>query len=150
VATGNGIFVVSGFSNVSGGLFLDTSLNGILLTSSNGVDWTRRNPATSLSIWGTRFLNGSFFRVGNGGAILEDAMDSCIRLAGHWNSEQGLFEITIDGGVGQSFQLQSRVFFEESASIDRAEVSSTSSRPVKFSDPTSTLQSQRFYRVAGP
>jgi hypothetical protein len=57
VAFGNGTFVAVGD-------------NGIILTSSDGTDWTPRNSETQVALNGVTYGNGAFVAVGGNGVVL--------------------------------------------------------------------------------
>jgi hypothetical protein len=57
VTYGNGLFVVVGW-------------NGTILTSRDGVNWTKQAPGTSNGLQGVAYGNGTFVAVGNSGTIL--------------------------------------------------------------------------------
>jgi hypothetical protein len=52
------------------GLFVAVGRNGIILTSPDGVSWTRQTPPTSNWLYGVTYGNGTFVAVGQSGAIL--------------------------------------------------------------------------------
>ena len=127
-----------------------------LITSTNGINWTVRNSATpanpaasSVGLYGVRSLNGNFTCVGASGIILQNPSFGSIGLGGQWNPAQGQFEITMKGGFGQAFRLQSRDSLGATAWNDCA-VFTNAPNPVIFPDPGSASLPMRFYRVAGP
>jgi len=52
------------------GIFVTVGDEGTILTSSNGISWTKRTPGTSESLYGVTYGNGLFVTVGWNGTIL--------------------------------------------------------------------------------
>jgi hypothetical protein len=52
------------------GLFVAVGWNGAILTSPDGVSWTRRTSGTSDTLWDVAYGNGTFVVVGRNGTIL--------------------------------------------------------------------------------
>ena len=100
VSYGNGKFIITG-TPVG-----PTDRSNVLLTSTNGVDWIRRNPGTHEKLYGAAFINGSFWILGSAGAILESVQIPPITLFARSTSEG--VELTSSGGEsGRVYELQS-------------------------------------------
>ena len=54
----------------STGLFVTVGDNGIILTSSNGISWTKRTSGTTKNLYGVTYGNSTFVTVGDNGTIL--------------------------------------------------------------------------------
>ena len=52
------------------GLFVTVGDNGIILTSSDGISWTKRTSVTTNNLYGVTYGNSTFVTVGNNGTIL--------------------------------------------------------------------------------
>ncbi len=98
VTYGNGNFLITGAG-------APNERSNVLLTSSNGVDWIRRNPGTREGLYGAAFMNGSFWIVGAAGAILESVQVSPMTLFAR--RTLGGVELTCSGGEsGRVYELQ--------------------------------------------
>ena len=58
--------------NVPGstGLFVTVGDNGIILTSSDGISWTKRTSGTTKNLYGVTYGNSTFVTVGDNGTCL--------------------------------------------------------------------------------
>jgi len=54
----------------STGLFVTVGDNGIILTSSDGISWTKRTSGTTKNLYGVTYGNSTFVTVGDNGTIL--------------------------------------------------------------------------------
>ncbi|MFY7838730.1 MAG: T9SS type A sorting domain-containing protein [Lacibacter sp.] len=52
------------------GLFVAAGNNGLLFTSTNGINWTTRTSGTANHLYDVQFLNSSFYAVGNNATLL--------------------------------------------------------------------------------
>jgi len=52
------------------GLFVTVGDNGIILTSSDGISWTKRTSVTTNNLYGVTYGNSTFVTVGDNGTIL--------------------------------------------------------------------------------
>jgi len=127
----------------------DLGNQNVLLISTNGSAWAALDPGTSYRLYGARFLNHAFLITGVNGTILQNASLETIQLDGKWNSVAGQFELSMGGGLGQSFVVQSKDSVGAATWNNRLTVSNAPS-PFSFTDPTSASQSSRFYRVVAP
>ena len=57
-------------STSSTGLFVTVGDNGIILTSSDGISWTKRTSGTTKNLYGVTYGGGLFVTVGDNGTIL--------------------------------------------------------------------------------
>jgi len=57
-------------STSSTGLFVTVGDNGIILTSSDGISWTKRTSGTTKNLYGVTYGNSTFVTVGDNGTIL--------------------------------------------------------------------------------
>jgi len=57
-------------STSSTGLFVTVGDNGIILTSSDGISWTKRTSVTTNNLYGVTYGNSTFVTVGDNGTIL--------------------------------------------------------------------------------
>ncbi len=64
VAYGNGLFVAVG------GYVSLLSSAGVILTSRDGVSWTKRTSGTGSLLYGVAYGNGTFVAVGDRGTII--------------------------------------------------------------------------------
>ena len=141
VAFANGTFVAAGSPN-------DCCYGNVLLDSTNGLAWVPRYLETSFRFYGVRSVNNTFLVVGDHGTILQSASPGSIWLEGNWNSINQQFDLSINGGLGQSFRVQSSDSASPTSWADRVAFTNAPN-PVTFSDPTSPSQPTRFYRVVG-
>jgi len=56
-------------STSSTGLFVTVGDNGIILTSSDGISWTKRTSGTTKNLYGVTYGNSTFVTVGDNGTI---------------------------------------------------------------------------------
>ena len=61
----NGLFVVTVGEN-----FVTVGDNGIILTSSDGISWTKRTSGTTKNLYGVTYGNSTFVTVGDNGIML--------------------------------------------------------------------------------
>jgi hypothetical protein len=61
VTYSNGLFVAVGFDGISVG----SHSNGTIITSPDGITWTRRDSGTSNFLYGVTYINGLFVAVGD-------------------------------------------------------------------------------------
>jgi len=54
----------------STGLFVTVGDNGVILTSSDGISWTKRTSGTTKNLYGVTYGNSTFVTVGDNGTIL--------------------------------------------------------------------------------
>jgi len=60
----------SSSASSSTGLFVTVGDNGIILTSSDGISWTKRTSVTTKNLYGVTYGNSTFVTVGDNGTIL--------------------------------------------------------------------------------
>lgn len=125
----------------------DFGNQNVLLMSTDGSTWAALDPGTSYRLYGARFINHAFVVAGANGAILQSASSVTMLLGGKWNSTTGQYELLIDGGLGQSFVVQSKDSL--SAQWNSRLFVTNAPKPLIFSDPTSALQTSGFYRTVG-
>jgi hypothetical protein len=105
VAYGNGIFcAVSGWGTV-GGMSPETPVNGAILTSEDGVNWTQRQTATTNAFNRIAYGNGRFVAVGHHGTILSSG--PIINLTLTPNPNTGLLSLALEGPNGIGYTIQS-------------------------------------------
>jgi hypothetical protein len=91
ITYGNGIWAIVGN-------------NGIILTSPDTINWTRRFSPVYANLHGVRYLNGRFVAIGDAGVILQSD-----RFAPSLESPRqatGGLLLTVHPGIGQSLRLQ--------------------------------------------
>ena len=82
----------------STGLFVTVGDNGIILTSSDGISWTKRTSGTTKNLYGVTYGNSAFVAVGGSGTILtsSNGTDWASRTSG---TTKNLYGVTYGGGL---------------------------------------------------
>jgi hypothetical protein len=116
-----------------------------LLTSPDTVVWTPRRTGSSASA--VRFLNGTFFVIGDGN-ILQSGPVAPVQLGAAWGT--GLPRITVQASPGLLLRLQSVDDFTGAAWQDRGLITNSPAGTSVFEDPAAASLQQRFYRAVAP
>ena len=82
----------------SNGLFVTVGDNGIILTSSDGISWTKRTSGTTKNLYGVTYGDGLVVTVGDNGTILTSSSGTS------WTSRtsgttKNLYGVTYGGGL---------------------------------------------------
>jgi photosystem II stability/assembly factor-like uncharacterized protein len=79
-------------------IFVAVGDNGTILTSTDGVSWTRRTSPTTQGLYSVTYGNGLFVAVGNNGTILTstDGVNWTQRTSGTSND---LYGVTYGNGI---------------------------------------------------
>jgi len=87
-------------STSSTGLFVTVGDNGIILTSSDGISWTKRTSGTTKNLYGVTYGNSTFVTVGDNGTILtsSDGTSWTNKRTSSGTSEH-LYEVTYGNGL---------------------------------------------------
>jgi hypothetical protein len=105
VAYGNGVFVaVSGWGDVQS-MWPETPVNGAILTSLDGVNWTQRQTGTTNALNRVAYGNGRFVAVGRHGIILVSG--PIINLGLTSDPVMGTHMPILEGPSGFSYTVQS-------------------------------------------
>jgi len=88
----------SSSASSSTGLFVTVGDNGIILTSSDGISWTKRTSGTTKNLYGVTYGNSTFVTVGDNGTILtsSDGTSWTKRTSG---TSEHLYEVTYGDGL---------------------------------------------------
>ena len=80
-------------STSSTGLFVTVGDNGIILTSSDGISWTKRTSGTTKNLYGVTYGNSTFVTVGDNGTILTSS-DGTTWTSRTSNTSKDLYGVT--------------------------------------------------------
>ncbi len=125
----------------------------VLLSSTDGVNWTRHNPVTNrglLALLAVEYLNGNYWLAGDTGTILESGTAMAPRLFGQWDAQLGTFELSSTGGkLDVVYRLQNCTNMAGGTWSDlRAFTNSPAG--MSFIDRGASLRSKCFYRLTSP
>src|SRR5206468_2312583 len=91
-----------------GGTFVTVSQLGTILSSTNGIQWVKRDSGTAMSLDSAAYGNGSFVAVGVWGTILQsDQLTApAPQLGPIIGLPNGAYAVSILGAVGQTWRLE--------------------------------------------
>ena len=121
-----------------------------LLTSINGVTWTRRNVGHNVELYGVNYANGAFFAVGAYGTIIQSGAVTPSIAPPKFRTES--LAKPIDGMMHLSVEVQQRagLRIEVSTNLMRWTTltnQTTSSGRAEITDPSAGDFGMRFYRA---
>lgn len=178
VAYGNGLYALAGYpassvmtstdgvnwtnqpshfsgNSISGMIFVNGSFvaaadNGVMITSTNGVDWVPQQTPASKALFGVAYGNGSYVFVGDNGTTLQSSSDNANTpiLTGTYLALEGI-QLSIRGGMGRTYRIQTSSVLAPVSWKDLFVFTNTG-QAMNFVDSTVTNVLQRFYRAVSP
>lgn len=132
------------------GAFVAAADNGVMITSTNGIDWVPQQTPASKELFGVAYGNGSYVFVGDNGTILQASSNNASNpvLTGTYLPLEGI-QLSVQGEVGQTYRIQTSNALAPVSWHDLYVFTNTG-QATSFVDSAATNVSQRFYRAVSP
>lgn len=126
------------------GMFVGLGGSTGLATSTNGLDWTARNPPTGFNLHGVAYGNNTFMVVGDLGIVLQSDPLPVLALGLRAGGRQvGGFLLNVTGPAGQTWEIQASTNLVDWVWLTQFPSTGTTMRVIDSRMPN---YSRRFYR----